>query len=53
LVEQWFETAMVTTPDFIDYLETNLPGQKFASPEVKQTISAALENVNNEVEEGE
>lgn len=50
LVKLWFETAMNTTPEFIGYLETNLPDQKFASAEVKQAISLALKDVKNDVE---
>lgn len=50
LVKTWFETAMNTTPEFIDYLETNLAGQKFAAPEVKQAVSAVLAEVKNEVD---
>ena len=47
LVNQWFETAMNTTPEFIGYLETNLPNQKFASPEIKQAISLLLKDLKN------
>jgi hypothetical protein len=47
LVKQWFETAMNTTPEFVGYLETNLPNQKFASPEIKQAISLVLKDVKN------
>ena len=50
LAKQWFETAMNTTPEFVAYLETNLPNQKFASPEIKESISVVLKNVNNGVE---
>jgi hypothetical protein len=45
LVKQWFETAMNTTPEFVDYLETKLPTQKFAAPEIKQAISVVLAEV--------
>jgi hypothetical protein len=47
LVKQWVETAMNTTPEFVEYVETNLPGQKFSSPEIKQAISVVLEEVKN------
>jgi hypothetical protein len=39
LVKQWYETALNTTPEFVDYLEINLPVQKFVSPEIKHAIS--------------
>jgi hypothetical protein len=47
LVKQWVETAMNTTPEFVGYVETNLPGQKFFSPEIKQAISSVLKDVKN------
>ncbi len=49
LVKQWFETAMNTTPEFIGFLETNLPAQKFSSPEIKQAISLVLKDIKNSV----
>jgi hypothetical protein len=47
MVKQWVETAMNTTPEFVAYLETNLPNQKFAAPEIKQAISVELKAVKN------
>jgi len=50
LVKQWVETAMNTTPEFVGYLEANLPHQKFVAPEIKQAISVALKDVKNGME---
>ncbi|SJM89516.1 conserved hypothetical protein [Crenothrix polyspora] len=50
LVKDLFEKAMNTTPEFIDYLDTTLPTQSFASTEIKQAIDEVLVNVKNGVE---
>jgi len=48
LVKEWFETAMNTTPEFIDYLKINLTEQKFESPEIKQAVQELLKNVKSQ-----
>lgn len=47
LVSQWIDTAVNTTPEFVGYLEANLAGQKFAAPEIKQTIIDVLATVQH------
>jgi hypothetical protein len=41
-VNNWFDIAMSTTPEFTWWLETNLSNQNFNSPEIKQAVAAIL-----------
>jgi hypothetical protein len=45
VVNNWMETAMNTTPEFIDYLDKNLDRQSFKSTEIKQKIKLLLDEV--------
>ena len=45
-----YETTANTTPEFIAYLETNLAGQQFANPTIKQTVSLVLKEIKSGVE---
>lgn len=49
-VKQVFETTANTTPEFIAYLETNLAGQKFTNPKIKQAVSLVLKDVKSDGE---
>lgn len=49
-VKEWSETAMNTTPEFVDYLTENLTKQPFAAPENKQALLGVLNDVTNGVE---
>jgi len=45
VVNNWMETAMNTTPEFIGYLDKNLDRQPFESSEIKQKIKLLLDEI--------
>ena len=47
-VKEWFEIAVHSTPEFVQFINSNLSTQKFNSPEIKQTIKKVLADVNND-----
>lgn len=44
-VKDWFEIATSTTPEFVQWLDSNLSTQQFNSLEIKQTVETALADV--------
>ena len=49
-INEWFGIAMSTTPDFVQWLDSNLSTQQFQSPEVKHAIENVLVNIKGGVE---